>query len=162
MKGIILAGGNGTRMYPITKAVSKQLLCVYDKPMIYYPLSTLISSGIKDFLIISTPNDLPNYRELLGDGSQLGIMISYAEQPKPEGLAQAFTIGEDFIGNDDVCMVLGDNIFHGNGFNELLINSILNVKKFKKANVFGYYVNDPERYGVINFDKQKNQQNHLT
>jgi len=156
MKGIILAGGAGTRMYPITKSVSKQLLCVYDKPMIYYPLSTLLLAGIKDILIISTPEDLPNYKKLLGSGSKLGIKLSYIEQLKPEGLAQAFIIAEDFIGSDDVCMVLGDNIFHGNGINELLINAVMNVKKFKRANVFGYYVNDPERYGVLDFDKNKN------
>ena len=156
MKGIILAGGTGTRMYPITKSVSKQLLCIYDKPMIYYPLSTLLLAGIKDILIISTPEDLPNYKKLLGSGSKLGIKLSYIEQLKPEGLAQAFIIAEDFIGSDDVCMVLGDNIFHGNGINELLINAVMNVKKFKRANVFGYYVNDPERYGVLDFDKNKN------
>ena len=156
MKGIILAGGTGTRMYPITKSVSKQLLCIYDKPMIYYPLSTLLLADIKDILIISTPEDLPNYKKLLGSGSKLGIKLSYIEQLKPEGLAQAFIIAEDFIGSDDVCMVLGDNIFHGNGINELLINAVMNVKKFKRANVFGYYVNDPERYGVLDFDKNKN------
>ena len=156
MKGIILAGGTGTRMYPITKSISKQLLCVYDKPMIYYPLSTLLLAGIRDILIISTPNDLPNYQKLLGTGVDLGINISYAEQLKPEGLAHAFIIAEKFIGSEDVCMVLGDNIFHGNGLNELLINAIANVKKYKKANVFGYYVNDPERYGVLNFDINKN------
>ena len=156
MKGIILAGGTGTRMYPITKSVSKQLLCVYDKPMIYYPLSTLLLAGIKDILIISTPCDLPNYKKLLGTGNDLGINISYAVQLKPEGLAQAFIIGENFIGSEDVCMILGDNIFHGNGLNDLLINAAKNVKRFKKANVFGYYVNDPERYGVLNFDKNKN------
>ena len=156
MKGIILAGGTGTRMYPITKSVSKQLLCIYDKPMIYYPLSTLLLADIKDILIISTPEDLPNYKKLLGSGSKLGIKLSYIEQLKPEGLAQAFIIAEDFIGSDDVCMVLGDNIFHGNGINELLINAVMNVKKFKRAIVFGYYVNDPERYGVLDFDKNKN------
>jgi len=143
-------------MYPITKSVSKQLLCIYDKPMIYYPLSTLLLADIKDILIISTPEDLPNYKKLLGSGSKLGIKLSYIEQLKPEGLAQAFIIAEDFIGSDDVCMVLGDNIFHGNGINELLINAVMNVKKFKRANVFGYYVNDPERYGVLDFDKNKN------
>ena len=156
MKGIILAGGTGTRMYPITKSVSKQLLCIYDKPMIYYPLSTLLLADIKDILIISTPEDLPNYKKLLGSGSKLGIKLSYIEQLKPEGLAQAFIIAEDFIGSEDVCMVLGDNIFHGNGINELLINAVMNVKKFKRANVFGYYVNDPKRYGVLDFDKNKN------
>ena len=156
MKGIILAGGAGTRMYPITKSVSKQLLCIYDKPMIYYPLSTLLLAGIKDILIISTPEDLPNYKKLLGSGSKLGIKLSYIEQLKPEGLAQAFIIAEDFIGSEDVCMVLGDNIFHGNGFNQLLINVVSNVKEFNKANIFGYYVNDPERYGVLDFDENKN------
>ena len=153
MKGIILAGGNGTRMYPITKSVSKQLLCIYDKPMIYYPLSTLLSVGISDILIISTPDDLPCYIKLLGSGSDIGIRLNYAEQLKPEGLSQAFIIAEDFIGSDDVCMVLGDNIFHGNGFNEMLINAIVNVKQSKNATVFGYYVNDPKRYGVLGFNK---------
>ena len=156
MKGIILAGGSGTRMYPITKSVSKQLLCVYDKPMIYYPLSNLLLAGIKDILIISTPEDLPNYKKLLGSGTKLGIKLSYIEQLKPEGLAQAFIIAEDFIGSEDVCMVLGDNIFHGNGFNQLLINAVSNVKEFNKANIFGYYVNNPERYGVLDFDENKN------
>ena len=155
MKGIILAGGNGTRMYPITKSVSKQLLCVYDKPMVYYPLATLLLAGIKDILIISSPQDLPSYIKLLGSGNQLGIKISYIEQFKPEGLAQAFIIAEDFIGSEDVCMVLGDNIFHGNGFNELLVNSVMQVKQSKKATVFGYYVNDPNRYGVLGFDETK-------
>ncbi|MDB3938398.1 glucose-1-phosphate thymidylyltransferase RfbA, partial [Flavobacteriaceae bacterium] len=150
-----LAGGNGTRMYPITKSVSKQLLCVYDKPMVYYPLATLILAGIKDILIISSPQDLPSYIKLLGSGNQLGIKISYIEQFKPEGLAQAFIIAEDFIGSEDVCMVLGDNIFHGNGFNELLVNSVTQVKQSKKATVFGYYVNDPNRYGVLEFDESK-------
>tara|TARA_B100000575_G_C23078326_1_gene621160 strand:+ start:178 stop:1053 length:876 start_codon:yes stop_codon:yes gene_type:complete len=152
MKGIILAGGNGSRMYPITKSVSKQLLCIYDKPMIYYPISTLLLAGIKDILIISTPYDLPNYRKLFGDGNSLGINISYSEQPKPEGLAQAFIIGESFIGDDDVCMVLGDNIFHGNDFDNLLINAVSDTKKNKRANIFGYYVKDPERYGVLDLD----------
>ena len=156
MKGIILAGGTGTRMHPITKSVSKQLLCVYDKPMIYYPLSTLLLAGIKDILIISTPEDLPNYVKLLGSGSKLRIKLSYIEQLKPDGLAQAFIIAEDFIGSDDVCMVLGDNIFHGNGINELLINAVANVKESEKASIFGYYVNDPERYGVLDFDENKN------
>ena len=155
MKGIILSGGNGTRMHPITKSVSKQLLCVYDKPMIYYPLSTLLLAGIKDILIISTPEDLPNYIKLLGNGSNLGIKISYIEQLKPDGLAQAFIIAEDFIGSKDVCMVLGDNIFHGSGFNELLINSVRKVKESKRAVIFGYYVNDPKRYGVLGFDENK-------
>jgi len=153
MKGIILAGGNGTRMYPITKSVSKQLLCIYDKPMVYYPLATLISAGITDILIISTPIDLPNYIKLLGSGTQLGIKISYIEQLKPEGLAQAFIIAEGFIGSDDVCMVLGDNIFYGNGFNEILIKAVVNVKQTKNATVFGYYVNVPNRYGVLGFDE---------
>ena len=156
MKGIILSGGNGTRMYPITKSVSKQLLCVYDKPMIYYPLSTLLLAGIKDILVISTPEDLPNYVKLLGNGSNLGIKLSYIEQLKPDGLAQAFIIAEDFIGSEDVCMILGDNIIHGNGINELLVNAVKNVKKIKKAKVFGYYVNDPKRYGVLSFDDNKN------
>ena len=156
MKGIILSGGNGTRMYPITKSVSKQLLCVYDKPMIYYPLSTLLLAGIKDILIISTPEDLPNYVKLLGNGSNLGIKLSYIEQLKPDGLAQAFIIAEDFIGSEDICMILGDNIFHGNGINKLLVNAVKNVKKSKKAKVFGYYVNDPKRYGVLSFDDNKN------
>ena len=155
MKGIILAGGHGTRMYPITKSVSKQLLCVYDKPMIYYPLSTLLSAGIKDILIISSPHDLPSYIKLFGSGNQLGIKISYIKQPKPEGLAQAFILAEAFIGSDDICMVLGDNIFHGNGFNKLLVNSVTNVKKSRKATVFGCYVNEPKRYGVLCFDERK-------
>ena len=155
MKGIILAGGNGTRMYPITKSVSKQLLRVYDKPMVYYPLATLLLAGIKDILIISSPQDLPSYIKLLGSGNQLGVKISYIKQLKPEGLAQAFIIAEDFIGSEDVCMVLGDNIFHGNGFNELLVNSVLQVKQSKKATVFGYYVNDTNRYGVLGFDESK-------
>tara|TARA_Y100001954_G_C15811001_1_gene605197 strand:- start:792 stop:1667 length:876 start_codon:yes stop_codon:yes gene_type:complete len=155
MKGIILAGGHGTRMYPITKSVSKQLLCVYDKPMVYYPLATLLSAGIKDILIISSPHDLPSYIKLFGSGNQLGIKISYIKQPKPEGLAQAFILAEDFIGADDVCMVLGDNIFHGNGFSKLLVNSVNSVKKSKNAMVFGYSVNDPQRYGVLCFDETK-------
>ena len=142
-------------MYPITKSVSKQLLCVYDKPMVYYPLATLLLAGIKDILIISSPQDLPSYIKLLGSGNQLGIKISYIEQFKPEGLAQAFILAEDFIGSEDVCMVLGDNIFHGNGFNELLVNSVMQVKQSKKATVFGYYVNDPNRYGVLGFDESK-------
>ena len=155
MKGIILAGGNGTRMYPITKSVSKQLLCVYDKPMIYYPLSTLLIAGIKDILIISTPHDLPNYMRLLGSGNDIGIRLTYAEQLKPEGLAQAFIIAEDFIGSDDVCLILGDNIFHGNGLDELLLRTVEKVKKSKKATVFGYSVKDPNRYGVLNFNENK-------
>ena len=155
MKGIILAGGNGSRMYPITKSVSKQLLCIYDKPMVYYPLATLISAGITDILIISSPEALPSYIKLLGSGNQFGVEITYIEQLKPEGLAQAFIIAEDFIGFEDVCMVLGDNIFHGNGFNELLIDSVTKVKQTKKATVFGYYVKDPNRYGVLGFDENK-------
>ena len=155
MKGIILAGGNGTRMFPITKSVSKQLLCVYDKPMVYYPLSTLLSAGITNILIISSPEDLPSYIKLLGSGNKLGIQITYIEQLKPEGLAHAFILAEDFIGLDDVCMVLGDNIFHGNGFKELLVNSVSQVKQTKVATVFGYYVNDPQRYGVLGFDENK-------
>jgi glucose-1-phosphate thymidylyltransferase len=154
MKGIILAGGSGTRLYPITKGTSKQLLPIYDKPMIYYPLSVLMLAGIKEILIISTPTDLPNFERLLGDGKELGIELHYKEQPSPDGLAQAFIIGEDFIGDDDVCLVLGDNIFYGHGFTDLLSKSLANVKDEKKATVFGYYVNDPERYGVVNFDSE--------
>jgi len=156
MKGIILAGGSGTRLYPITKGVSKQLLPVYDKPMIYYPLSVLMLAGIKDILIISTPHDLPNFEKLLGTGDELGINLSYKEQPSPDGLAQAFIIGEEFIGNEDVCLVLGDNIFYGHGLTELLANSVENVTKQNKATVFGYYVSDPERYGVATFDNNGN------
>lgn len=154
MKGIILAGGSGTRLYPITKGTSKQLLAIYDKPMVYYPLSVLMLAGIRDILIISTPEDLPNFKKLLGDGGELGISILYAEQPSPDGLAQAFLIGEDFIGKEDVCLVLGDNIFYGHGFPKLLHQSIENVISKNKATVFGYYVQDPERYGVVDFDKQ--------
>ena len=152
MKGIILAGGSGTRLYPITKGTSKQLLPIYDKPMIYYPLSVLMLAGIKEILIISTPIDLPNFERLLGDGKELGIELHYKEQPSPDGLAQAFIIGEDFIGKDDVCLVLGDNIFYGHGFTDLLAKSLANVKDEQKATVFGYYVNDPKRYGVVDFD----------
>lgn len=156
MKGIVLAGGSGTRLYPITKGTSKQLLPIYDKPMIYYPLSVLMLSGIREILIISTPSDLPNFKRLLGDGKELGIELHYKEQPSPDGLAQAFIIGEDFIGDDDVCLVLGDNIFYGHGFTSLLSKSLISVKKENKATVFGYYVNDPKRYGVVDFDSEGN------
>ncbi len=152
MKGIILAGGSGTRLYPITKGVSKQLLPVYDKPMIYYPLSVLMLAGIQEILIISTPEDLPNFEKLLGYGEDLGLKLSYKEQPSPDGLAQAFIIGDEFIGDDDVCLVLGDNIFYGHGLTEMLANARRNVEEEGKATVFGYYVNDPERYGVAGFD----------
>lgn len=155
MKGIILAGGSGTRLYPITKSISKQLIPVYDKPMIYYPLSVLMLSGIKDILIISTPSDLPRFKDLLGDGKSLGISLSYKEQPSPDGLAQAFIIGEEFIQQDDVCLALGDNIFYGHGIIHMLNKAVKNAKQDKKATVFGYYVNDPERYGVIEFDQNK-------
>jgi glucose-1-phosphate thymidylyltransferase len=153
MKGIILAGGSGTRLYPLTKATSKQLLPIHDKPMIYYPLSVLMLAGIQEVLIISTPTDLSRFENLLGDGSEIGMKFSYKEQPSPDGLAQAFILGEEFIGNDDVCLVLGDNIFYGQGFTNLLAASVQNVEKEKKATVFGYYVKDPERYGVIDFDQ---------
>ena len=154
MKGIILAGGSGTRLYPITKGTSKQLLPIYDKPMIYYPLSVLMNSGIKNILIISTPEDLPNFERLLGSGNELGIKLSYKEQPSPDGLAQALIIGEEFIGNDDVCLVLGDNIFNGHGFSKLLEKSVANVQNKNMATVFGYYVSDPKRYGVVEFDDE--------
>lgn len=153
MKGIVLAGGSGTRLYPITKGVSKQLLPVYDKPMIYYPISVLIQAGIKEILIISTPEDLPGFERLLGDGSKLGLNFSYAKQPSPDGLAQAFIIGKEFIGNDSVCLVLGDNIFYGYGLEELVKKAKGNVETHAQANVFGYYVNNPKRYGVVEFDK---------
>ena len=155
MKGIILAGGSGTRLYPITKGTSKQLLPIYDKPMIYYPLSVLMLAGIKEILIISTPTDLPNFERLLGDGKELGITLHYKVQPSPDGLAQAFIIGEEFIGNDAVCLVLGDNIFYGHGFTDLLAKAVKNLRKKEKATVFGYYVKDPERYGVVEFDANK-------
>jgi len=156
MKAIILAGGSGTRLYPITKGVSKQLLPIYDKPMIYYPLSVIMLAGIREVLIISTPQDLPGFERLLGDGSLLGMKFSYAEQPSPDGLAQAFIIGEEFIGKDDVCLVLGDNIFHGQNFTQMLRNAVQDVEQNNKATVFGYWVEDPERYGVAEFDSNGN------
>jgi len=156
MKGIVLAGGSGTRLHPITKGVSKQLLPIYDKPMIYYPISVLMLAGIKEILIISTPEDLPNFEKLLGDGSDLGISFSYKVQPSPDGLAQAFILGEEFIGTDDVCLVLGDNIFYGQGLTKILQSALKNVEEKRKATVFGYNVNDPERYGVAEFDSTGN------
>lgn len=156
MKGIVLAGGSGTRLYPITKGVSKQLLPVYDKPMVYYPISVLMQSGIREILVISTPDDLPGFKRLLGDGSNFGVRFEYAEQPSPDGLAQAFIIGRDFIGDDSVCLVLGDNIFHGAGFTRLLKEAVADAEQNAKATVFGYWVDDPERYGVADFDKEGN------
>lgn len=156
MKGIVLAGGSGTRLYPITKCISKQLMPIYDKPMVYYPISVLMLAGIRDILIISTPYDLPGFKRLLGDGSDYGVRFEYAEQPSPDGLAQAFIIGKDFIGDDSVCLVLGDNIFHGAGFIKMLKDAVHTVEEEKKATIFGYWVNDPERYGVAEFDKEGN------
>ena len=156
MKGIVLAGGSGTRLYPITKGISKQLMPIYDKPMVYYPISVLMLAGIRDILIISTPYDLPGFKRLLGDGSDYGVNFTYAEQPSPDGLAQAFTIGKDFIGDDSACLVLGDNIFHGNGFTDMLKEAVRTAEEDKKATVFGYWVSDPERYGVAEFDNEGN------
>ena len=156
MKGIVLAGGSGTRLYPITKGISKQLIPIFDKPMIYYPISVLMNAGIRDILVISTPHDLPGFKRLLGDGHEIGVRFSYAEQPSPDGLAQAFIIGEEFIGDDSVCLVLGDNIFHGVGFENVLRQSVLDVDEYGKATVFGYWVKDPERYGVAEFDDEGN------
>ena len=153
MKGIVLAGGSGTRLYPITKGISKQLMPIYDKPMVYYPISVLMLAGIRDILIISTPYDLPGFKRLLGDGSDYGVHFEYAEQPSPDGLAQAFTIGAEFIGDDSACLVLGDNIFHGAGFTKMLKEAVRTAEQEQKATVFGYWVNDPERYGVAEFDK---------
>ena len=154
MKGIVLAGGSGTRLYPITKGISKQLIPIFDKPMVYYPLSVLMLAGIRDILLISTPQDLPSFQRLLGDGSSFGVKLDYAEQPSPDGLAQAFIIGEKFIGNESVCLVLGDNIFHGNDFPQLLIDAVRTAEEENKATVFGYHVNDPQRYGVVEFNKE--------